>query len=77
MVCFDFLSSTHINLAERETFPPDIVSVVGTIIIRAASSNVEPLDLKQSLFGPSGSEYPIGTALFDVYSVSLDCLFQR
>lgn len=76
MVCFSFSNFTPFILAERDNFSTDIVSIVGTILIRAASSDVEPLDLKQSLFGSSGNEYPIGSALLEVYSVSLFCLFQ-
>ncbi|KAI6190290.1 COMM domain-containing protein 3 [Aphelenchoides bicaudatus] len=53
---------------DRETFPNEIVSIVGTIIIRAASLNLEPIDLKQNLFDQTSNEYLIGNALLNAYS---------
>lgn len=61
--CFDYIRS----LVECDA--NDLVSTMGSIIIKSASTNIEPEALKEALIGQNGEENRACLALLKAYSV--------
>jgi len=60
----------------QHNLPPELVSIVGTIIIRAASTSTDPVSLRECLFGANNQEYRLGNALLNAYSNRFESLVE-